>query len=226
MEEGTVHPMVTQTLRRMPVFAGFVLLLAVSISSAQAKKAAPPGPPAPVEPDVSGMYTFLQEGEFVQINVESPGRQFVKIGPVGDTSGLRTERVRDGAQTNVNTTYTPPLPEKLPVGATPRAVTGFVSRFGDLESDKGTFLDHFFTKASLYGNEISFTTKTVHGVRFEFKGRLERGPAKSRAEEGYYVLRGTLKRFQTDANKKTTSQSREAVFKSFPDIDAVEDPTD
>ncbi len=201
-----------------------VLLAAVAIAQqAPAKKAAQPV--KSYEDDISGMYTFLQEGEFVQLNVESPGRQFVKVPMPRDPSGMKVESVPDGGQTNVNTVYTPPTPEKLPVGAKPLAVTGFVSRFGDLESDKGAFLDHFITKGTLYGNEISFTTKPLHGVWFEFKGKLERGTTKTRAEEGYYVIRGTLKRFATDANKKTTSQSREAIFKSFPDIDA-ENPGD
>jgi hypothetical protein len=139
--------------------------------------------------DISGMYTFLQDGEFVQINVEA----------------LPTAA---------------PTAEKAASKVGGRPVTGFVSRFGDLDSDKGAFLDHFFTKGSLDGNELSFTTKVVHGVSFEFKGKVERGTAKAPAEEGYYLLKGTLKRNSVDANsKKTSSQSREVVLKSFPDLD-------
>ena len=212
--------MMRQMLRRIPA----ALLLAALAAAQQAP--APKAPPVKAyQDDISGMYTFLQEGEFVQINVESPGRQFVKVPMPRDPSSMKVENVPDGGQTNVNTVYTPPAPEKLPVGNKPLVVTGFVSRFGDTESDKGAFLDQFITKGTLYGNEISFTTKPLHGVWFEFKGKLERGTAKTRAEEGYYVIRGTLKRFTTDANKKTTSQSREATFKSFADID-TENPGD
>jgi len=117
----------------------------------------------------SGMYTFLQEGEFVQITVEDEGR-----------------------------------------------VTGFVSRYGDGESDRGAFLDQFFKEGKLDDQKLTFTTQTVHSVWFEFKGTVERGTGKTPNDEAYYVLKGTLTEFRTDVNKKTTSKSREVEFKSFP----------
>src|SRR5579864_4541378 len=60
-------------------------------------KSAAPAPDAKHGHEYSGMYTFLKEGEFVQVTLEDAGH-----------------------------------------------VTGFVSRFGDGESDKGAFLDQFF----------------------------------------------------------------------------------
>jgi len=123
-----------------------------------------PQGPAPAE-DISGMYSFLKEGEFVQINLEEGG------------------------------------------------VSGYVSRLGDLDSDRGTFIDQFFSKASVQDHDVAFTTKPVHGVWFEFKGRFDRGSAKSKADDGYYVLRGTLSEFVTDSNQKTTSRSRQVEFK-------------
>ncbi|MBV9610236.1 MAG: hypothetical protein JO187_11820 [Acidobacteria bacterium] len=128
-------------------------------------KSQAPGPAAPAE--ISGMYTFLQDGEFVQVSVDAEGH-----------------------------------------------VTGFISRYSD--NEKAVFLDHFFDKALLQGNELSFTTKTVHGVYFEFHGSFGRGEAKSREQEGYYVLRGTLKQYTSDSNKNFTAQAREVTFKSFP----------
>jgi hypothetical protein len=126
---------------------------------------------APAKPseDFSGMYAFLQDGEFVQITVEDQGK-----------------------------------------------VTGFVSRYGDLESDKGQFLDHFFKEGKLDGTKLSFSTVTVHGVWYEFKGTIERGEGKNPGDEAYYVLKGTLARGETDANKKTSSKSREVTLKEFP----------
>ncbi len=140
---------------------------------AQPKAAQRDSAPAPAE-DISGMYSFLKEGEFLQINLDQEG------------------------------------------------VSGYVSRFGDLESDRGTVLDQFFSKASVQGHAVTFTTKMIHGVWFEFKGRFERGPAKSKVKDGYYVLRGTLTEFITDADKKTTSRSQEAEFKLLgqPDDDS------
>ncbi|HEV3315363.1 MAG TPA: hypothetical protein VG488_00290 [Candidatus Angelobacter sp.] len=125
---------------------------------------AAPATPAAAE-DISGMYTFLKEGEFLQINLDQNG------------------------------------------------VSGYISRQGDLESDRGAFLDQFFSQASVRGHDVVFTTKPVHGVWFEFKGRFDRGPAKTKKEDGYYVVRGTLKEFTTGADKNTNSRSRQVEFK-------------
>ena len=95
-------------------------------------------------------------------------------------------------------------------------VTGFVSRFGDGESDKGAFLDQFFKSGRLEGNKLSFTTEIVHGIAFDFKGTVERGDGKNPGDEGYFVLKGTLTENASDVNKKMTSHSREVVFKMFP----------
>ena len=130
--------------------------------------------------DVSGMYSFLREGEFVQVTVENDG-----------------------------------------------AVTGFVSRFGDTESDKDSFLDQFFSKAELKADHLTFTTKPIHGTWFEFDGKVERGPGKTPHEEGYRVLRGTLTQSKEDAEKKVTSKSRQVELKSFPqDLDRDVVPKD
>ncbi|HKI25514.1 MAG TPA: hypothetical protein VKA07_04270 [Candidatus Sulfotelmatobacter sp.] len=117
----------------------------------------------------SGMYTFLKEGEFVQVTVEDEGH-----------------------------------------------VTGFISRYGDGESDKGAFLDQFFKTGKLEENKLAFTTETVHGVWFEFTGTVERGEGKNPGDEAYYVLKGTLIENLSDVNKKVTSHVREVEFKMFP----------
>lgn len=95
-------------------------------------------------------------------------------------------------------------------------VTGFISRYGERESDRGAFLEHFFKTGALDGNKLTFTTNSVHGVWFEFRGTVELGEGKKPGEEGYYVLKGTLIQSETDENKKTTSKSREVALKSFP----------
>src|ERR1700676_5294513 len=67
--------------------------------------------------EYSGMYSFLKDGEFVQVTVEDAGH-----------------------------------------------VSGFISRFGDGESDKGAFLDQFFKSGKIDGNQLNFTTDIFHGV--------------------------------------------------------------
>jgi hypothetical protein len=97
----------------------------------------------------------------------------------------------------------------------PSHIIGFVSRYADPEGDGG-FLDHFFKSGKLDGNRLAFTTETVYGVSFEFRGTVERGEGKNRGDEAYYVLKGTLVENDTDAAKKTSSRSSEVALSSFP----------
>ena len=126
------------------------------------------------------MYSFLSEGEFVQVTID------------------------DVAQLG---------------GDKPVVVSGFVSRLGQDESDKGHFIDQFFKSGSLDGDKLTFFTKTTHGIWYEFTGRVSRGEGKSRAKEGFYVLRGTLRQHTTRKNGRESARSREVEFKSFPNLD-------
>jgi hypothetical protein len=159
----------------MKTLAIFLLLL----SCAAIAQTGGTGSTATAKPaeNYSGMYTFLREGEFVQVTVEDGGK-----------------------------------------------VTGFVSRYGDLDSDRGSFLDQFFKEGKLDGTKLTFTTQTVHGTWFEFKGTVERGDGKNVGDEAFYVLKGTLTENVTDEAKKTTSKSREVSFKSFPQDAGMEPP--
>lgn len=95
-------------------------------------------------------------------------------------------------------------------------VTGFISRFGEGESDKGEFLDQFFKSGKIEGSKLSFTTEMVRGVSFDFKGTVERGEGKNPGDEAYFVLKGTLTETASDASKKVTAHSQEVAFKMFP----------
>jgi len=155
-----------------------VFVAALSCRSFGQDSKAPPNAGKPSSPqheakqpgrEYSGMYSFLKEGEFVQVTVEDEGR-----------------------------------------------VTGFVSRYGDGQSDKGAFLDQYFRSGKLDGNKIIFTTETVHAVWFEFKGTVERGEGKNPGDEAYYLLKGTLIENVSDGAKKVTTHSQEVMFKRFP----------
>jgi len=136
-------------------------------------------PATPAE-NYSGMYTFLQDGEFVQISQEDDG-----------------------------------------------SITGFVSRYGDGESDRGAFLDQFFKTGKLEGRKLSFVTRPVHGVWYQFTGTVSRGEGKTPSDEGYYVLKGTLIQNLSDVNKKTSAKMRAVVFKSFPrDVESGTEPSE
>jgi hypothetical protein len=151
------------------VFVAAVLATSpLAAQNSPSNPAAPAAAPAQPVVDYSGMYSFLKEGEFVQLTVE------------------------DGR------------------------VTGFVSRYGEQESDQGAFLNQFFKEAKLEGKKLSFTTQTVHGVWYEFKGTVERGEGKNVGDEAYYVLKGKLTQSTTGADKKISAKSQPVAFKAFP----------
>src|ERR1700747_935745 len=129
---------------RVPLLAAWMCLAAAGMVAQQKSGTEKDAPAAKTVPgsEYTGMYTFLKEGEFVQVTVEDAGR-----------------------------------------------VTGFVSRYGELDSDKGAFLDQFFKTGKLDGKALTFTTEVVHGVGYEFKGTIERGEGKKPGEGGYELLR-------------------------------------
>ena len=74
-------------------------------------------------------------------------------------------------------------------------LTGYVTR---MEGD--TALTLFFDKTSIDGNRLSFTTKTVHGLRYEFRGVITRGKAPELSSSGYYLLAGELTAYRGAAS--------------------------
>lgn len=148
-------------------------ILALLCSSDLMLAQTPALPPTAALPDYSGMYSFLKDGEFMQITLDK-GK-----------------------------------------------VSGFISRYGDSETDKGTFLDQFIKSGDSNGKQVSFMTESVHGVVYTFEGAFDRGPGKNPQDEAYFILRGTLTRNAGSADGKTTSQTRQVEFRSFPrDADA------
>jgi hypothetical protein len=119
--------------------------------------------------EVSGMYSFLKDGEFVQITVEDDGK-----------------------------------------------VTGYLSRYGEADSEKQAFIEQYFRGGKLDGDKLAFTTEAVQAEWFDFKGSVERGEGKNPADEAYYILKGTLTENTSDGAKKVSADSQEVVFKRFP----------
>jgi hypothetical protein len=146
---------------------GIVALLLVLVTAGLAQSPSKPVPQ--VGGDITGLYSFVREGEFVQIEVNE-----------GKVSGL-------------------------------------VSRFKDENPDKAEFVDQFFDKAELVGARLGFRTKSVDGVSFEFSGVVERGPAKTPTDEGYWIIKGTLVERRTSSDGKTSEKVQELTLKSFPE---------
>lgn len=107
--------------------------------------------------------------------------------------------------------------EDLQLSAVPgNILLGYVNTHGVGETDRHLLLAMFFQKGTVEGDEIYFITKPVHGLRYEFKGKISRGAAKSPAEEGYFQIVGTLTQHLADEEGKVVSHSREAMFRSMP----------
>lgn len=156
---------------RKQVLASLAILIVANVFVAASPLALPAqesAKPANAAADVSGTYTFLRDGEFVQLTVD------------------------DGK------------------------LSGYISRFGDTESDKGQFIDQFFDKTSLTGDHLTFNTKTVHGVWYAFNGKVTVTPGKQPDSEGYRVMTGTLVQHTSDDKGSEKAMQRQVEFKSFP----------
>jgi hypothetical protein len=92
----------------------------------------------------------------------------------------------------------------------PDRLSGFITRLGDRESDEGTPLTFFFATSRLSGQQLAFTTRQVHGVWFSFEGTIVRGPARTRDQQGYYLLEGKL------VMHDVASQTEQARMVSLP----------
>ncbi len=148
------------------IVAGLAIL---SLTMAVAALAQSPAKAEPqVGDEITGLYSFVHEGEFVQIEVNE-GK-----------------------------------------------VTGLVSRFRDDDPDKAEFVDQYFDQAKLDGATLSFRTKPADGVWFEFSGVVERGPARTPADEGYWNVRGTLTEQRTSTQGKIVRKVQSLTLKSFP----------
>jgi hypothetical protein len=114
--------------------------------------------------------------------------------------------------------------EELQLSTVPgNILLGYVSTHGVGDTDRHLLLAMFFQKGTINGDEIYFITKPVHGLRYEFKGKIERGTAKSPAEEGYFQITGKLTQHLANDEGKVTSSDRQVTFRSMPS-DAPEQP--
>lgn len=149
------------------------LLFAALLCSAQTS------PPAESLGDFSGLYSFLRDGESVQITLDELPSASKKQVPVD----------------------------------------GYISRLGSSDSDKDQILDIWIKTGTTDGDNIRFTTKQVHGLSYDFTGRVHRGDAKAKEKEGYFVIEGRLTEHSIDRRGKPAMQEREITMKSFPSLD-------
>jgi len=150
-------------------YIGLALLVALFATLLPAQTPSQSGVAHDPATDPAGLYSFVKEGETVQLTLD------------------------DGV------------------------LDGYITRFGDSDSDKGLLIDQFISKGSLNDNHLTFATKTVHGVWYEFDGTIQIQPGKAPGAEGYRVIKGTLKQHTEDAKGKDSVRERSVEFKSFPE---------
>ncbi len=69
---------------------------------------------------------------------------------------------------------------------------GYMTEPLDAHSQSASPLVFDFVKTHIDGDALSFTTRQLHGGWYSFSGHLERGLVGSPAQQGYYLLTGTL----------------------------------
>lgn len=84
-------------------------------------------------------------------------------------------------------------------------LTGYMSLIGRTDRDKDAALTYLFDDTELNAKTLRFTTRPVHGKSYIFEGTIVRGPAPTKAKDGYYLLKGTLTLHDVD---KRTDQAR------------------
>jgi len=148
---------------------GLVLLVALFATLLYAQTPSTSGGAHDPAADPAGLYSFVKEGESVELTLE------------------------DGE------------------------LSGYITRFGESDSDKGLLIDQFFSKGSLKNDHLTFATKAVHSVWYEFDGTIAIQPGKAPGAEGYRVIKGTLKEHTEDAKGADKVRERSVEFKSFPE---------
>jgi hypothetical protein len=98
----------------------------------------------------------------------------------------------------------------IEIGLQPDRLSGYITRLGDRASDEGTPLTFFFATSRLSGQRMTFITRQVHGVWWSFEGTIVRGPARTRDQQGYYLLEGQL------VMHDSFSQTQQARMVSLP----------
>lgn len=95
-------------------------------------------------------------------------------------------------------------------------LSGYISRLGDAETDRNTPLTYFFDKTSIDGSQLEFQTRVLHGLWYSFHGTILRGDAQARAQDGYYVLHGTLlEHHPAGGEEKSADETIEKRIVSF-----------
>ncbi len=98
----------------------------------------------------------------------------------------------------------------------PDRLSGFITRLGDRESDEGTPLTFFFATSRMWGQQLAFTTRQVHGVWFSFEGTIVRGSARGRDQQGYYLLQGKLVLHDVDTHTEQARMVSLPLARQYP----------
>lgn len=97
-------------------------------------------------------------------------------------------------------------------------LSGYISRRGDEESDTSTPLTFMFDRTNVDGSQLEFQTKVLHGIWYSFEGTVFRGNGKTRSDEGFYVLHGTLREHHSMGEGKAADETVESWTVNYKSI--------
>lgn len=87
---------------------------------------------------------------------------------------------------------------------------GYISRLTDGQTASITY---FFDRTTINGDQVTFTTKEIHGTWYSFDGAIVRGDAGSKEQTGFYRLKGT---WVTHDEAGKSQSTRMVSLKSTP----------
>lgn len=87
---------------------------------------------------------------------------------------------------------------------------GYISKLTDQQTSA---LTYFFDRTTINGNQLTFTTRQVHGIWYSFDGAIVRTDVPSKQETGFYRLKGTWV-IHDEATKNGSTST--VSFKSTP----------
>ncbi len=90
-------------------------------------------------------------------------------------------------------------------------LTGYMTRM-----EQGASLTLFFDRTAVDGSRLSFTTRTVHGLRYSFAGTIVRGDAATSSQTGFYRLVGNLTTIHAAAIRDAGRETQRVSLKSTP----------
>jgi hypothetical protein len=126
--------------------------------------------------------------------VHEPGRNILP----DDAFGLYRFTAREG-----------PFGEGLQINYQFDQISGYFSVSAGANTH-GKVLTYFLSRVTGGDGKLTWETRQAHGISYSFEGKVTRGQGLTRAQDGFYLMDGTL---TTHDDVEKTTQNRTVTFK-------------